>query len=124
MAGGRSRVPDLRRLTIAAGVAVLLVALGVFSSVVDRGFGELGAARAERRRLERERERLEYRVRVLRETLERIRSDPAAAEAYARGELGWIRPGETVVLLATPTPEAVRVPLTRPTPTPILSLRE
>ncbi len=124
MAGGRSHVPDLRWLSIAAGVAVLIAALGLFSSVVDRGFGELGAARAERRRLEQERERLQRRVQVLGETLDRIRTDPAAAEAFARHELGWIRPGEAVVLLATPTPEAIRVPLTRPTPTPILSLRE
>jgi cell division protein FtsB len=91
--------------------------------MVSRGFGELEAARRERRSLEAERSRLEHRVRVLQETLERLEEDPAATEALARRELGWVRPGETVIYLATPTPAAVAVPLTQPTPTPILSLR-
>ena len=124
MADGRSRGSDLRRVTLLLIVGGILFALGVFSSAVARGFGELEAARAERRRLEAERRRLERRVVILQETLHRIRTDPAAMEAYVRRELGWIRPGETVLLLATPTPVPRPEPLTRPAPTPIFSLRE
>ncbi len=105
-------------------VVVVFVALGVLSSVVSRGFADLEAARAERRGLELERTRLERRVQRLRQTLRMIRTDPGSAEAYARHELGWIRPGETVVVLTTPTPGSIAAPLTQPTPTPILSLRE
>jgi len=119
-----SRGRNLGRLTLAAAALGLALVLGLLSGVVSRGFGELEAARRERRRLEAERSRLEQRVRVLRQTLRRLDHDPGATEALARRDLGWVRPGETVILLVTPTPEAVAVPLTQPTPTPILSFRE
>ncbi len=124
MAERPSRGRNLGRLTLAAAALGLALVLGLLSGVVSRGFGELEAARRERRRLEAERSRLEQRVRVLRQTLRRLDHDPGATEALARRDLGWVRPGETVILLVTPTPEAVAVPLTQPTPTPILSFRE
>ncbi len=123
MAEGPSRARNLGRLTLAAAALGLAVVLGLLSGMVSRGFGELEAARRERRSLEAERSRLEHRVRVLQEILERLEEDPTATEALARRELGWVRPGETVIYLATPTPAAVAVPLTQPTPTPILSFR-
>jgi hypothetical protein len=40
----------------------------------------------------------------------------------ARLELGWIRPGETVLILAAPTLPPLPVSAAEPTPTPIYSL--
>lgn len=119
-----SRARKLKRLTLAVLLVAIVLLLGLVSSVVSRGFAGLEAARRERRRLLGEKQRLEIRVQALDETLRRLDQDPNSAEALARRELRWVRPGETVYYLVTPTPESVAVPLTEPTPTPILSLRE
>ena len=42
-------------------------------------------------------ERLRRANEALRDTVRRLRSDPAAIEAVARGELGLVRPGEILV---------------------------
>ncbi len=107
---------------IVLGIVVLIV-LGVFSSIVGHGFEELTAAEGERDRLEKRKVELTKSIAELEETLEAIRTDPAAVESIARSELGMVRPGETVILLATPTPPAKPAPLTSTTPTPILTLR-
>ena len=52
------------------------------------------------RRLESEIAQLRRENRRLGEEARRLREDPAAIEAVARGELGLIRPGEVVFLLA------------------------
>ena len=96
--------------------------LGVFSSIVSHGFGELTDAEEERERLKQRTIELEESVEELDETLEAIRTDSAAVESLARRELGWVRPGDTVILLATPTLPPQPAVLTGPTPTPILTL--
>ena len=113
----------MKRLTLILVVIAAAIALGLFASIVSQGFDELAEARAERARLEREKARLRDRIDHLSETLEAVRHDPAAVESLARRELGWVRPGEEVLIIATPVPKAP-VSLTEPDPTPILTLRE
>jgi cell division protein FtsB len=110
-----------RPALLLAGLA-LLVALGFLSSVVTQGFSELDQARQERRRLQDEKARLEAGIAELEMTLQALHRDPAAVESLARRDLGWVRPGERVILLATPTPPP-QPSLTDPEPTPILSPR-
>ena len=112
----------MKRVTLILLALGALVVLGVFSSIVSHGFGELTDAEEERERLKQRTLDLEKSVEELDETLEAIRTDPAAVESLARRELGWVRPGDTVILLATPTPPPEPAALTGPTPTPILSL--
>ena len=112
----------MRRLSLILLALGALVVLGVFSSIVSHGFGELADAKEERERLKQRTIELEESVAGLDETLNAIRTDPAAVESLARRELGWVRPGDTVILLATPTPPPHSAALTGPIPTPILSL--
>ena len=112
----------MKRLPLILLALGAVIALGVFISIVSQGFAELSDAEEERERLKQRAVELEESVAELDETLEAIRSDPAAVESMARRELGWVRPGDTVILLATPTPPPTPAALTGPTPTPILSL--
>jgi len=114
----------MRRLPIILAAVAILVALGVLSSIVTQGFEDMARAEDERQRLESEKKRLESEIEVLEDTLEALESDPEAAESMARKELRYIRPGETVVILATPTPALLPIVESEPTPTPILTLPE
>jgi len=99
-----------------------LVVLGLLSSIITQGFDDLAAAEEERARLEERKIELSQSISELKATLEAIRNDDDAVESLARRELGWVRPGDTVILLTTPTPLPEPAVLTGPTPTPILSL--
>ena len=112
----------MKRATLILVALGGVIALGVFVSIVSHGFGELDDVEEERDRLKERAVELEKNVAELDETLEAIRTDPAAVESLARRELGWVRPGDTVILLATPTPPPEPVALTVPEPTPILTL--
>jgi len=112
----------VRRLTLLTVAVLLLVGLGVLSGVVTRGLAELEAARAEQRGLERHRAELERDIARMEETLHRLETDPEAVESVARRDLGWIRPGEEVILLTTPTPEPTPAPTAALAPTPLLRL--
>jgi cell division protein FtsB len=112
----------MRRLPLILAAIVAVVALGVLSSIVTQGFEDMAEAEAERQRLENEKQRLESEIEVLEDTLDALDNDPAAVESLARKELRYIRPGETVIILATPTPAPLPVSETEPTPTPILAL--
>jgi cell division protein FtsB len=112
----------MRRITLILLALGAVVALGAFASIVSHGFGELAAVEEERERLENRTIELEESVAELEETLAAIRTDPAAVESLARRELGWVRPGDTVILLATPTPPPEPPALTGTEPTPILTL--
>jgi len=112
----------VRHLTLLAVAVVILTGLGVLSGVVTRGLARLDAARAEQRRLRLEKVELERDIARMEETLHRLETDPEAVESVTRRDLGWIRPGERIILLATPTPQ--------PTPSvagdtaePLLTLR-
>ena len=106
-----------RRLTLILLGVTVLAALGLLSSIVTQGFQDLARAEDERQRLER-------RISELETTLEAVRNDPEAVESLARRELGWIRPDEKILIIASPTPPPPPISLTDPTPTPILSLRD
>jgi cell division protein FtsB len=108
---------------ILLGIAAV-AALGFLSSVVTQGFQDVARAEEERRQLEAEKQRLERSIAEIEATLEAVRTNPEAVESMARQELGWIRPGEKVVVLATPTPQPLPISATEPTPTPILSLAD
>ena len=112
----------MRRLPIILLAVAALVVLGLLSSIISQGFDELARAEAERQSLERRKDELEKSISELESTLEAVRTSPEAVESMARGELGWVRPGDRVILLATPTPVPTPPSLTGPTPTPILAL--
>lgn len=114
----------MNRLPLVLAGVVAIVALGVLSSIVTQGFEDMAAAEDERHRLEAERQRLESEIEALEDTIHALDTDPAAVESLARKELRYIRPGETVVIFATPTPEPLPMDESEPTPTPILTLPE
>lgn len=112
----------MRRLPLILAAVVALVVLGVLSSIVTQGFEDMAEAEAERQELEAEKQRLETEIENLEDTLSALDTNPKAVESMARKELRYVRPGETVVIIATPTPVPIPVSMTEPTPTPILSL--
>ena len=114
----------MKRLPLILLALGALVALGIFLSIVSHGFAELSNAEEERERLKQKTIDLEENIAELDETLDALRTEPAAVESMARRELGWVRPGDTVILLTTPTPPPKPAILTGPTPTPILTLPE
>jgi cell division protein FtsB len=97
-------------------------ALGLLSSIVTHGFQQVASAENERQQLDQEKKRLEQSIDELEATIEALRTRPEAVESMARRELGWIRPGETVLILATPTPAPLPISKTEPELTPILSM--
>lgn len=112
----------MKRLPLILAAVFALVALGVLSSIVTQGFEDITAAEDERHELEREKHRLESEIKRLKDTIEALETDPAAVESMARKELHFIRPGETVIIIATPTPAPLQISAMEPTPTPILRL--
>jgi cell division protein FtsB len=113
----------VKRLPLVLLGVVAVVGFGLVSSIVTQGFRDLAEAEAERDRLLQEKKELEQRIERLEATLDAIRTNPEAVESLARKELGWIRPDEQVIILATPTPPVPLESLTDPVPTPILALR-
>ena len=114
----------MKRLPLILLAIAAVAALGVLSGVVTQGFQEVARVEEERRLLEQEKVRLERSISEIQATLDAFHSSPEAVESVARQELGWIRPGEKILVLATPTPQPLPVSLTEPTPTPILALPE
>ena len=114
----------MKRLPLILVAVVALVALGVLSSIVTQGFEDMARAEDERHALEDEKARLEEEIETLEDTLEALDTNPEAVESMARKELRYIRPGETVVIIATPTPVPIPVSENEPKPTPILTLPE
>jgi len=112
----------LKRLPLILIAVAALVALGVLSSIVTRGFEDMAEAETERHELEAEKQRLETEIENLEDTLEALDTNPEAVESMARKELRYVRPGETVIIITTPTPAPLPVSETEPEPTPILTL--
>ena len=112
----------MKRLPLLIAAAVALVVLGLLSSIVTQGFQELAAAEEEHRRYSEEKARLEHRIEDLETTLQAVRTDDAAVESLARHDLGLVRPGERVILIATPTPPPEPEAETGPEATPLLTL--
>ena len=82
-----------RRLRL-VGFVVLL--LGIFSAVGERGLVPLYRLARTRADLEREIARLRETNAHLTEEIRSLREDPGRVEAIAREELGLVRPGEAV----------------------------
>ena len=84
--------------------AVLFVATALLANALigDNGLTSLFRTREEYRHLQAEVERLRAEAARLREDARRLLEDPAAIEEYARRELGLIKPGEKVVVVASP----------------------
>ncbi len=114
----------MKKLPVVAAAVAGVASVGLLASIVTHGFRELAEVKAEHRHFADEKARLERRIGELRGTLTALRSDPAAVESQVRLDLGWVRPGEMVIVVATPTPAAMVLDLTQPEPTPILSLRD
>lgn len=112
----------IKRLPLILAAIAIVVALGLLSSIVTRGFAELATAKAEKRRLEEERAHLNRHIEELSETIDAVVSDLEAVESIARHDLGWIGPGEEVIVLATPTPPPPLEDLTEEGAEPILRL--
>jgi cell division protein FtsB len=112
------------RLPLILAAVVVIIALGLLSSIVTQGFEDMARAEDERQRLEAEKTRLEADIETLEDTLDALATDSEVVESMARRELGYIRPGEVVVIVATPTPVPLRVSTAEPTPTPILRLQD
>ena len=93
--GGDERA---RLRLLLCGMASLVLTLG---AVFGRhGLLELRQFRLERDRMAAENARLEKENAALAGDVEALRSDPLAIERVAREELGLVRPGEKLILLA------------------------
>ena len=112
----------MKRLPLILLGLAAIGALGLLSSIVTHGFQQVARAEEERQQLEAEKVRLERSIAELEATLEALQTKPEAVESLARRELGWVRPGERVLILATPTPAPLPVSSTEQEPTPILSM--
>ncbi len=84
--------------------AILFVATALLANALigDNGLTSLFRTRQEYRDLQSEVERLREESARLREQARRLREEPAAIEEFARRELGLIKPGEKVVVVAPP----------------------
>jgi cell division protein FtsB len=90
---GRSN-PWLRRALVFAVCALLLDAF-----FGDRGLAETRRARAEYAASAADLQRMKAENAGLREQIRRLEHDPVTIEALARRELGFIRPGEILVVV-------------------------
>lgn len=97
--------PGSLRVLLALGYALLLMGLVAFSM---EGYRELERQRARERELEARVRAAEARIRQARASIDRMQRDPLALERLAREHLGWVRPGEVVLILA-PSPELGQV---------------
>ncbi len=111
----------MKRLPLLLAGIVALLALGLFLRIVTEGFQAMAKVEIEREELCEEKARLETRIEELDATLRALRSSPEAVESMARRDLGLVRPGERVILIAEPRPQP-RPEMTEPLPTPILRL--
>ncbi len=92
-AGAPERTRWGRRLRL-VGIVILL--LGIFSAVGDRGLLPLYRLARTRAELGREIARLKESNAQLAEEVRTLREDSGRLEAIARDELGLVRPGDTV----------------------------
>jgi cell division protein FtsB len=92
-----------------AGIIFLSCALLLNALVGARGVPALLQARRQYRTSIRELDKIRADNARLRQAIERLRVDPEAVEEIARRDLGFIRPGETVVIIRDiPPPDGAR----------------
>jgi len=91
-------------------VGFVVILLGIFSAVGERGLVPLYRLARTRADLEREIARLREANAQLAEEVRALREDPGRLEAIAREELGLVRPGETVFDFRPDRPDGREVP--------------
>lgn len=91
-----------RRRLIAWAVFAVSGVLMVNALVGDNGYLATLRARREYDALQASLARIRYENQQLRDQILRMRDDPTALEEVARGQLGLIKPGETVVIVKDP----------------------
>ena len=96
---------ERRRRYIAAGLVVALCILLVNAIVGENGYLATLRLKAEEASLAASVAALRRENQQLQQDAKRLRHDPAALEETARGELGLIRPGETLVVIRDATSE-------------------
>ena len=82
------------RVVVGAGLIVLTLGLGVYGA---NQILRVRQMRGEIEAMEREILTLRARTDQLSHTVDRLRNDPAYIEQLAREELGYVRPGDTVL---------------------------
>jgi cell division protein FtsB len=90
-----------RPLAGGLALAVLVSGLAIWGGT---GLARVWRLQREMQTLERDLVTLRSRTQELSQTVERLRHDPAFIEKIAREELGWVRPGDTVLKLPSPSP--------------------
>lgn len=96
----------LRRKALLLFSALAFVALLVSALFGDKGLLRLAEQRERTRALEQQVEGLRAENAELAHAITALKSDPRAIERLAREELGLLRPGETVFVLADRAPSA------------------
>lgn len=86
-----NRLPRLLAIAVFAALAVLALA-------GSRAWEALEVARGREAELVARIAQEEETVRLLRHRVERLQHDPLTLETTAREELGWVRPGDLVVI--------------------------
>ncbi|MEO8070625.1 MAG: septum formation initiator family protein [Acidobacteriota bacterium] len=97
---------DRRRTLLTWGLAVALSVLLVNSLIGENGYLATVRASHEQAELVASLAKIRIENQQLQEESRRLRNDPAALEATARRALGFIRPGETLVIVHDASPSA------------------
>lgn len=96
----------MRRVLATLSIGLLALGIGYKAVFGPNGMMVYRAKRAEYQRLQQEIEREQAENQRLRHQVERLQSDPTAIEKEAREQLGWVRPGETVLVEPQPKLDA------------------
>ena len=113
---GRRRLRDAqevrgrRRRYLQMALSIALFVLLINSIVGENGYLATVRARAEQSVLEAQVAALRFENQRLQHESRRLLSDPTAIEEAARGMLGFVRPGETLVVLHDPQPAPAQAP--------------
>jgi cell division protein FtsB len=100
----RQQIRERRRRYITVGLVVGLTSLLVNAIVGENGYLEAMRLRAEEADLRSAVAALRLENRQLQQDARRLVSDPAALEETARRDLGFIRPGEALVIIRDAAP--------------------
>jgi cell division protein FtsB len=101
---GAHEVRAQRRRWLTVGLSALAFGLVVNTVVGDNGYLSTIRARREQAVLEHAVRRLRLENRSLQLDSRRLRDDPAALEETARRTLGFVRPGETLLIVRDARP--------------------
>jgi len=92
--------PLPRRMVVLAAIALAVAGLGVGGN----GMMRVWQMQREIESLEADIARLRAQTQTLGQTVERLRNDPAYIEKLAREDLGYVRPGESVLKFPSQSP--------------------